>query len=174
MTARRRFVFTTQKNKLLECAAFVKDPNDVCRIFNLQDFSFSGEYFQKENKWHGKVHIPELNYNVSYDSPYSSEYSMFFFFRSESMAVIITLTMPSIKGIKLSGLHVQVGIMGVNFYNVAEEASALICGWSDKALRDVINKEFTDANSTSGLLDSNSNEDDPDSDYYDKEGDCYE
>ena len=166
--------FLNTEEQILEYAAFIKDPDDVCRVYNIPFFSFSGDYSKDHDEWHGRVHISKLEYDVSYDTPYSGEYSMFFFFRSETIIVIITLAMPSLKTVKVSGLHVSIGIMGANYNNVMEEASAIIRGWSDKALREIMKKEIADANTSSAMLDDNYAEDEAKFDYNGEEDECYE
>lgn len=126
---------------ILSFAAFVKDPDGGCSVYNTENFFFAGDFKFKKADWKCFLRLDSRCYKLSVKTPYKSDYSMFFFIKTYNYIIIMALASPVFYDAPLSGVFIDIGAAGVNYNRVLEMSSIFIRFISDKAMCEKLEAE---------------------------------
>lgn len=129
--------------EITDCIAFVKEEGDTCKPYKLNHFLFESECCQETDNWVARINLSNRLYEISREKPYDSDFVMVFFFRSINFDVLIAISRP-ILNVPITGVFLDLGIRGINYYKVAEAASGYIQAIADENTRKALYKELSE------------------------------
>lgn len=164
-----RFFHKTES--IIEGVLMIKSPDGSGQLLEMKDVFISSSYNFEKDDWSSFIQISNLSYKISRKSPYYSDYSMVMCLKTVSFIVLIVLAKPTLSGMPISGLLIDVGIKNHNYHQVAEITSALLRIIADDETRAILDKEWTEdfckENDEGMLADYVDSASDKSSEYYD-------
>lgn len=141
------------REKITDGIAFVKEEGDTCKPYKLTHFLFESECCQETDNWVARFNLSNRLYEISREKPYDSDFVMVFFFRTKNFDVLIAISSP-ILDVPITGVFLELGIRGINYYKVAEAASGYIQAIADENTRKALYKELREITSIDKKVDS--------------------
>lgn len=159
--------FFNRTESIIEEVLMVNAPDGSCQLLKMKDAFIASDYDFEKSTWSALVKISDLSYKISRKRPYYGDYSIVMYIKSASFIIVVVLAKPTLCGMPISGLLVDVGIKGHNYHQVAEATSAILRIMADDDTRAIFDKEWTeefckdnDESMLSGYVDFSSDEDD--------------
>lgn len=129
------------REEIADGIALVKEEGDTCKPYRLTRFLFESECCQETDNWVARINLSNRLYEISREKPYDSDFIMVFFFRTKNFNVLIAISRP-ILDVPISGVFLELGIRGINYYKVAEAASGYIQAIADENTRKALYKDL--------------------------------
>ena len=127
--------------KIIHGIAFVKGDDGMCKPYKLSRFIFESECFQESDNWVARIDLSNRLYEISREKPYDSDFIMVFFFKATNFNALIAISRP-ILDVPTTGVFLDFGIRGINYFKVAEAASAYIQAIADEKTRNALYEEL--------------------------------
>lgn len=133
--------YLERREEIADGIALVKEEGDTCKPYRLTRFLFESECCQETDNWVARINLSNRLYEISREKPYDSDFIMVFFFRTKNFNVLIAISRP-ILDVPISGVFLELGIRGINYYKVAEAASGYIQAIADENTRKALYKDL--------------------------------